>query len=176
MPKKEDHFEDKDTSLDISFKLEGWESLDTSPNPSNSTQLKVAKTLQALSNPAKYVLVAVEEFLQSKKSGDEILLLLKELKKFSFKIDPQTNVESRKLSAAWKSNLALKNPDLMNVTCFLLFLDIYGLITSFGADQVLHLFDPKQLREYLEQIGMPEFLPGEYFSYTFLQVYEHLHP
>ncbi|KEH39248.1 frigida-LIKE protein [Medicago truncatula] len=100
------------------------------------------------SDPSRLVLDMIQNpTIQLCKKGDNAVIIadyhiysLEQLMKISPHIKPCVREEALKLAFDLKSNMSENTKNSLVVLGFLLLLSIYGLVTSFGEDEVLELF------------------------------------
>lgn len=135
----------------------------------------VAILLKSSSKPADlvfYVIQGLHSSISGKDgSSSELgilvkgpILLLKELKSFSFILDPQLHARATKFSRIYKSSLKAAKNNYMGVICLLQFLDVYKV--PHNADEVISLLDPsiwcKEVPHSCKRLGLQDFIPSEY--------------
>jgi hypothetical protein len=100
------------------------------------------------SDPSRLVLDMIQNpTIPLCKKGDNAVIiadyhiyLLEQLMKISPNINPCVREEALKLAFDLKSNMSESTENSLVVLGFLLLLSIYGLVTSFGEEEVLELF------------------------------------
>ena len=140
-----------------------------------SIRNQFSDALQSVSDPEKIVLDAMKVVFRSILKGDggseldvsrNFIFLLKQLPRVSLQIKPLVKDEAMKYALIWKSKLKKKRGDHLLVVAFLLFLVVYGLSSSFYADEVLGLLDTdvwrKQVPDLCQVLGLSDIMPGTY--------------
>ncbi|KAF3944674.1 hypothetical protein CMV_028883 [Castanea mollissima] len=101
--------------------------------------------------------------LQSASDPEKIVLDAMKLPRVSLQIKPLVKDEAMKYALIWKSKLKKKRGDHLLVVAFLLFLVVYGLSSSFYADEVLGLLDTdvwrKQVPDLCQALGLSDIMP-----------------
>uniref|UniRef100_A0A7N2M4F0 FRIGIDA-like protein n=1 Tax=Quercus lobata TaxID=97700 RepID=A0A7N2M4F0_QUELO len=137
-----------------------------------SIRNQFSDALQSASDPEKIVLDAMKVVFRSILKGDggseldvsrNFIFLLKQLPQVSLQIKPLVKDEAKKYALIWKSKLKKKRGDHLLVVAFLLFLVVYGLSSSFYADEVLGLLDTdvwcKQVPDLCQVLGLSDIMP-----------------
>ncbi|KAK7851479.1 FRIGIDA-like protein 5 isoform X2 [Quercus suber] len=138
-----------------------------------SIRNQFSDALQSVSDPEKIVLDAMKVVFRSILKGDggseldvsrNFIFLLKQLPRVSLQIKPLVKDEAMKYALIWKSKLKKKRGDHLLVVAFLLFLVVYGLSSSFYADEVLGLLDTdvwrKQVPDLCQVLGLSDIMPN----------------
>nr|POF20884.1 frigida-like protein 5 [Quercus suber] len=102
--------------------------------------------------------------LYSRVASSMIVLDAMKLPRVSLQIKPLVKDEAMKYALIWKSKLKNKRGDHLLVVAFLLFLVVYGLSSSFYADEVLGLLDTdvwrKQVPDLCQVLGLSDIMPN----------------
>ncbi|XP_030926202.1 FRIGIDA-like protein 5 isoform X1 [Quercus lobata] len=142
-----------------------------------SIRNQFSDALQSASDPEKIVLDAMKVVFRSILKGDggseldvsrNFIFLLKQLPQVSLQIKPLVKDEAKKYALIWKSKLKKKRGDHLLVVAFLLFLVVYGLSSSFYADEVLGLLDTdvwcKQVPDLCQVLGLSDIMPVDFIQ------------
>ncbi|WCJ43253.1 Frigida-like protein [Euphorbia peplus] len=110
---------------------------------------EVLGALKLSMDPAKFVLDMIQGSYSQhcKNGGGELdlslvkskILLMEQLIKVSPRVDLRLKQEAMKLAVLWKQNVTLESVKGMEVWAFLLFLNIYGLVSRFSCDEISRL-------------------------------------
>ncbi|KAL0005754.1 hypothetical protein SO802_013315 [Lithocarpus litseifolius] len=136
-----------------------------------SIRNQFSDALQSVSDPEKIVLDAMKVVFRSILKGDggseldvsrNFIFLLKQLPRVSLQIKPLVKDEAMKYALIWKSKLKKKRGDHLLAVASLLFLVVYGLSSSFYADEVLGLLDTdvwrKQVPDLCQVLGLSDIM------------------
>ncbi|PKI78201.1 hypothetical protein CRG98_001372 [Punica granatum] len=136
-------------------------------------QQKIVHLLKSSSEPADLAFDVIQGPHSSGSGKDESsselgipvkrsILLLKELKGFSYKVNPQLNQKARKFAMIYKSNLKKTKDNHIGVIFLLQFLDAFKVLLD--ANEVTCLLDPsvwcKEVPDSCQRHGLQDFIPN----------------
>lgn len=130
---------------------------------------KVVNLLESSSKPADLVFYALQDLHSSSSEIDApvkgSILLLKELKRFSYTLNPHLHAKATKFTMVYKSSLKTVKNNYMGLIFLLQILDAYKV--PHDVDEVTSLLDPsiwrREVPDSCKHLGLQDFIPSKHF-------------